>query len=218
MKKKLLAGLAVLGFVALGIGGTAGATLIVQGTVDYAGAIRNLIYDDDLKITWLDYSNGPDTWDNQMAWADTLSLTVNGVTYDDWRLPSAGAPPGLGYNQTSSEMGHLYYDEMHLVGGVYSSADTLNSGVFDNSVSAWYWSGTEYADSPAIVSSFSTAEGWQTGNWKGDVTIYALAVRPGQVQETAPVPEPDTILLFGVGIAGFVGTTLRRKKGIHLGD
>ena len=34
----------------------------------------------------------------------------------------------------------------------------------------------------------------------------------GYISETAPVPEPATMLLFGTGIAGLVGGRLRKKK------
>lgn len=32
------------------------------------------------------------------------------------------------------------------------------------------------------------------------------------VINTAPIPEPATILLFGTGLAGLIGTRLRKKK------
>lgn len=88
MKKQYLAGLVVAGLVALGLSVPAHASLVVSGTVDYMGAARNLIYDTDLNITWLDYTKGTANWSTQQSWAANLSLTVNGVTYDNWRLPA----------------------------------------------------------------------------------------------------------------------------------
>ncbi|RJQ55734.1 MAG: hypothetical protein C4526_03015 [Nitrospiraceae bacterium] len=74
---------------------------------------NQLIYDDDLNITWYDYSNSPDTWYNQMDWAAALTVNFNSTVYDNWRLPSsvyAPWPEQAGYNITSSEMGHLFYN------------------------------------------------------------------------------------------------------------
>ena len=38
-------------------------------------------------------------------------VTVNWAG-EDWRLPDAGTDPQSGFNVTTSEMGHLYYDEL----------------------------------------------------------------------------------------------------------
>lgn len=120
--KKYLAGLAVMGVVALGLSGPAHASLVVSGTVNYDGADRNLIYDNDLNITWLDSTKVYSTWSSQVNWAANLVLTVNGVTYDNWRLPATVDGPFVwgndgtttdGYNITTSEMGHLFYTELH---------------------------------------------------------------------------------------------------------
>ena len=51
------------------------------------------IFDNDLGITWTQNANingVADTWDNQVAWADSLSLfdAVRNVTWSDWRLPT----------------------------------------------------------------------------------------------------------------------------------
>ncbi len=90
--------------------------------------------DTDTGLMWLNddnyaYTSGYDddglmTWDEAMAWADTLIY----AGYDDWRLPSAynsdGTGPCEGYNCTDSEMGHLYY--IHISGATND----------------YYWSGT----------------------------------------------------------------------------
>jgi hypothetical protein len=47
------------------------ATLILKGT-DSLG--NRLIYDNDLDITWYDYTQSGYTWNGQMAWADALSV------------------------------------------------------------------------------------------------------------------------------------------------
>ncbi|MEK6766895.1 MAG: hypothetical protein AABY49_11800 [Planctomycetota bacterium] len=106
-----------------------------------------MIYDDDRDITWYDFSKAPAIWANQVAWADTLSVTFGSTTYDDWRLPTSlnlDAPfgPDSGLNVTGSEMGHLYYTELgNVAGGPLS-----NTGDFQNLIiSSVYWSGTEYA-------------------------------------------------------------------------
>ncbi len=49
------------------------ATLINRGT-DTAG--NRLIYDTELDITWYDYNTAADNWANQVAWADSLSVTL----------------------------------------------------------------------------------------------------------------------------------------------
>ncbi len=224
MKKQYLAGLAIMGMMALS--NPAHAALVVAGTVDsgpYAGA--QVINDTDRNITWLDYTKSYDTWQNQVNWASDLSVTVNGATYDNWRLPSTVDDAGnfsydgstsYGYNNTTSEMGHLFYTELgnkgyyDTNGNPQSGYGLTNTGAFKNLVSYWYWSGTEYAADPNYAWSFATdGEGSQDAAGKVNVA-YALAVLPGQIQS---VPAPASMLLIGSGLAGLVG--LARKKRAH---
>jgi len=79
-----MAGIGIsIGFVKI-----ANATLFVTGEVNYAGEKHNLIYDNDLNITWLDYTNNQGIWQYQMDWAQNLIVTTaSGQILDDWRLP-----------------------------------------------------------------------------------------------------------------------------------
>ncbi len=182
MKKILFCMLAMM--VVFVLAAPAHAILINRGT-DTLG--NRLIYDDDRDITWYDFSNSPDIWDNQVAWADALSVTFNTNVFDDWRLPTAlnyVAPfgPDFGIDVTGSEMGHLYYTELDIDGG----GSLNNPDNFQNLVSAAYWSGTEFVLSPYYAWSFYFYDGYQYTDYK-DGNFCALAVRSGDV---AAVPEP----------------------------
>ena len=226
MKKLVLvaAMLMVFGMVTM-----AQATLFVRGR-DTAG--NQLIYDNDLNITWYDYTNIPSmppwndntnvptTWQDQLNWATNLSVTLNGVIYDDWRLPNTIGGPltfgydgttTTGYNITSSEFGHLYYTELgnpnwYGYGWHYGLQKT---GDFEHLRINWYWSGTEAGADGAYY--FYFGDGFQVVDPKSDPNGHAIAVFDGDVAGT-PVPEPTSILLFGSGLVGFAGYFRKKFK------
>ncbi len=145
---------------------------------------NRLIYDTALDVTWYDYTKSHDTWQNQIAWAEGLSVTFGGTTFDNWRLPTTvdgivneqgydGTTPG-GFNITSSEMGHLYYTELGNAGYYDTSGNPTgcshinppycltNTGVFQNLQADYYWSGTEYtADTHFNAWYFNTKTGFE---------------------------------------------------------
>lgn len=211
MKKRYLVGLAC-GVMVVGMVGMAGATLITIGTAvvndatllgnGNLGGPNNLIYDSDLGITWLDISFGQYTWAGQNWWANSLNndgvLTVSlydGYTADwgsgsVWRLPDVGSNPNVGYNQTSSEMGHLFYVELDNYGNTNYGIDgthpgyygLTNRGDFDHLISSWYWLYSDEALNGGQPWYFSFSDGEQdwfssgTGNFG-----FGMAVRSGQV-------------------------------------
>lgn len=216
---------------------SANAALKTIGTATYNGAEYKLIWDDNNNgnsVVWLDYSNGPDIWSNQVSWASGLNgagvLTYNidsAYTVDwgtsSWRLPTTVDGPYIygkdgtttaGYNITSSEMGHLYYAELGNLGtyakdGIYQTGWGLhNVGDFDNLITSWYWSGTEYANNTDTAWLFLMDRGNQFRDSKsGD--FYGLAVRSGQV---SAVPVPGAIWLLGSGLIGLVGFNRRNNN------
>ena len=138
----------------LGLSSGALATLIPIGTATYNSSDYKLIYDDDLGIVWLDYTNPPDTLYGQINWASSLTgvLTYNlnpGVTVSwtgNWRLPHADQSCDFGSTCTGSEMGHLYYTELeNLAGGSLTNTRPFTT-LQDNS----YWSRTEEALTPIV--------------------------------------------------------------------
>ncbi len=235
MKKRFSAVL-VTGLFLLTLTGLAQAALTTIGTAgydsDHNGTIEsdenyNLIYDADGPlgpVTWLDYSHPRQSWNDQIIWAatlgDKLTVTLNpGYTTSiswlvGWRLPSAGANPqyGLnGLNQTTSEMGDLFYNGLGLTAySSYATTAQLNATNFDNLIASWYWSGTEFAYDPEFAWVIYMGDGYQNSYYKHgmDVSAYGLAIHSGQV---SAVPVPGAIWLFGSGLAGLVALSRRRK-------
>ena len=184
-------------------------------------------YDDVLNITWTTDANinGSDTWDDQVAWADSFSLGG----FDDWRLASmsvsalAGSLPDttqsflvvdcLSATELAcrdNELGYMYY---HNMDGTGSNTGTQTvDGVDLTNIQRFYWSGTEFDSSNAWGFDFSF--GNQGVDFKGsDFTstgrLFAWAVRSGDV---AAVPEPGTMLLMSTGLFGLLGFGRSKRR------
>jgi hypothetical protein len=193
---------------------TANAALIDNGDGTITDTDKNLMWLQDANYAktsgyylTLGYSwdtNGKMTWDDAVAWADSLVY----AGFDDWRLPSAlnsdgSGPCGFGYNCIDSEMGHLYYTEL---GNSSGSGGFTKSVPFANLQAADYWSGTVYAPEPTAAWDFRISDGYQgLGGKTGDE--YAWAVRV--------VPEPISAIFFIIGGALLAGRRyLKSMKGI----
>ncbi len=182
----------------LGLSATAQATLIDRG-LDTLG--NRLIYDDDLGITWYDFSAPMGNLATQINWASGLSVTLGSNTYADWRLPASNNITNcIGTGCTDSEMGHLYYVEL----GNTAGGPLANTGPFQNLKGDLYWSGTP---SPLGGWAFGFGSGNQQPNWSTANYFWALAVRDGDV---SAVPVPATVWLFGSGMMALLGVARRK--------
>lgn len=192
------------------------------------------VYDTDLNITWLADANyamtsGYDS-DGLMTWAEANTWANNLVFggYDHWRLPTtpqfdsgcdlSGSMGNynydFGFNCRSSEMGHLFYDELSgRVPGpgifpspiIYSGDPDL--GLFTN-LQIYY----PYWTSPLLVYDqafyFNLNGGFQD-KFSTSRGQFAWAVHDGDI---ALVPIPSTLWLFGSGLLGLISIANRRKQ------
>lgn len=149
------------------------------------------------------YSDGAMTWGGALKWIAAMN-SANYLGYNDWRLPTSDSC--LGLNCTSSEMGHLFYNEL---GGVanasISTTHNANYSLFQNLQSGYYWSGTEFTPDTNYILYQSFYNGYQYINQK-DGNFYAMAVR-GQALST---PVPASAWLIGSGLLGLIGVARRK--------
>lgn len=185
--------------------GSQGYDAIVNAIIAASPTITNTPniydgYDDGIyNITGSDFERytGNSNWFGAMAFVNYLNSIKYGGS-DQWRLPSAGINPQSGYNQTDSEIGQLFYDEL---GGTWNN-HIPNTGIFDNEIYWHYWSGTEYAPDPNYAWDFRNNNGLQGFSAKG-VQYSTWVVSPGIV------PIPNAVWLFGSGLLGLLG--LKRR-------
>ena len=241
MKKKFLSGIVFVYLLINGIG-ISEAALVQIGLAYYNDGVSgtnayNLIYDDDLQITWLDYTHAEANHNEQQRWAASLNspgqlsysyfsgIIISGS--DNWRLPSTidgyleygyNGTTTSGYNISTSEMGHLYYNELKNLayldtnGSPQVGTGLENMGLFNNLREDEYWSDTVYAFFPNTAWEFGFAVGNQ-GPINTDVEFLGLAVRPGHV---SIIPLPGAVGLIFSGLIGLIGFRRHREKKCNL--
>jgi hypothetical protein len=135
---------------------------------------------------------------------------LNTIDYGNstqWALPTTPDNNSSGgYNQTTSQLGELFYNEL---GGTAGGSIPTNS-LFTNEQAYVYWSGTEYAANPSRAWYFHTTNGYQGSTIKGN-QLYAWAVSPGQV--SVAVPEPSIAWMLLTGLVGLLGLKRRGHAG-----
>ena len=200
---------------------------------------NGLIYDDVLNVTWLQDANyaktfgydsdGRMTWEEANTWANSLSYGG----YDDWRLPSAklidvsnpcSASDGscdVGYNNTTSELGHMFYNNLENLayrdasGNPQAGYGVTNDSSIDgntgdnvsiiNLQNDSYWLDEEFECFTLSAWLFDTSDGLQSHFIK-NYSYHSWAVRDGDV---SAVPVPAAAWMFGSALIGLAG--LKRR-------
>jgi hypothetical protein len=194
MKKKLLVGLA-FGMMMGGVAGTASATILTFDDVNGAN---------------------PTTWDNE------IYDGYGGLNWNDVYVLHQDLYPNSGYDLGVVSGEWVAYNVWDHIGTVDGTLFTFNGAYF---TSAWDSDNTITAEGflngqSLFSASFhinNQAPTWLDFNFTGidSLTLnssgYHFAMDNFTFNETAPVPEPATMLLIGTGLAGLIGARRRKK-------
>ncbi len=179
-------------------------TLLVTGQVEVNGRNAQLIYDSNRNLTWLDYTYQASYWESANTWADNLSFTLDGTIFNDWKLPQTVRESNAftgGYDIVSSDMGHLYYDELGNQSPYASGNYGLqHTGPFEYLQETAYWSSTivdEMTGDEHYQFNFAFGRQWALAN---GFYANAMAVHPGRVGPVQEVSEPSSFILYALGL------------------
>jgi len=187
---------------------------------------NGLIYDTDLDITWLQDANyamtsgydadGRMTWDESIEWVSQLSYgghndwrlpTIDGLGQQDYDLSYDNGVYGFNVNTETSELAHLYFDELgnasyyDRAGELQSSYGLENTGLFINFESWDYWTNEEFYLNTDYIWLFDFYSGYQFMHFRTD-SYFSMAVADGDI---GAVPVPASVWLFGSGLIGLIG-------------
>ena len=220
MKKKLLAGLAT-GLFMFCMAGMANATVILSsdfedGTLQgwaplapFGGALT--LYDNGVDNAFMYATDTVAGGGGLLAQAPSLSgdlSYLDSMTWDEF-VYDHGSKTVISTN-IMIHGSDTWYQSSDVLGAV----SVWNSKAVDfNNATEWSISG---GGSASFIDVISNADGvfisMDTSNWSG-TNWYESRIDNVVINGTsAPVPEPTTMLLFGTGLAGLVGSRLRRKK------
>ena len=205
-----------------------------------ASANAVFLYDTTLNITWLRDAGvlGQVVWPVAQAWASSLvvgsfsgwrlptllDVGNNGCAAGAGSNSLGGTDCGYNVLTTAgnvvySEMATLFHDTLGNLS--YCSTGGLcpqpgngltNTGDFQNLASLAYWTGLSYAPDPANRAwYFRTDVGAQTGGFKNEARLLAMAVRDGDVARN--VPEPGSAWLLLSALTAMVAAGRHRRKG-----
>lgn len=132
-----------------------------------------------------------------------------GVTYSHnylWTITTVTEINGNLFDLTSLDIGNIYNNRPHVQafhftgmtgGGTFLSRDFTSDGLSGLETVTLNWLGLQY---------FTFTEGADSGFLQADNFVISQGTGPG-----GPIPEPNTMLLFGASLAGLAGVSRRKK-------